>query len=92
MKDQRKYRIEEEMTKLNLPRYKFALKAIPELLDIAFNTFHNYRKLRVGDKADIPYEMVRKLEIIFQLKEGELANFPVECKGLDAMMKEAAGR
>ncbi|MES2457655.1 MAG: hypothetical protein V4594_19010 [Bacteroidota bacterium] len=92
MKDQRKYRIEEEMVKLNLPGYKFALKVIPEILDIAFNTFHNYRKLRIGDKGDIPYEMVRKLEIIFQLKEGELANFSVECKGLQAMMKEAPQR
>jgi hypothetical protein len=90
MKNVRKYKIDEEMNKLNLPQYKAALKIIPEVLDIAFNTFHNYRKLKVGDKADIPYESVRKFEKMFKLKEGELANFPVDCKSLDLMARERA--
>lgn len=76
------------MNALNLPGYKAALKIIPEVLDIAFNTFHNYRKLKIGDKQDIPHELVRKLEILFKLKQGELANFSVECKSLDEFIHE----
>jgi len=70
MKELRKYKIDEMMNKLNLPKYKAALKIIPKTLGIAFNTFHNYRKLKVGDKSDIPYGQVRKLEILFKIKEG----------------------
>ena len=66
------------MKKLNLPDYKAALKIIPEILGVAFNTFHNYRRLCVGDKADIPYEMVNKLEKLFKLKTGHLINFSIE--------------
>jgi cell division FtsZ-interacting protein ZapD len=88
MKKQRKYKIDEEMNKLNLPKYKAALKIIPEELGISFNTFHNYRKINIGDKADIPYELVRKLEKQFKLKEGQLVNFPIESKSLDALIRE----
>lgn len=87
MKKQKKYKIEEEMSKLNLTMYKRALKYIPELLDIAFNTFHNYRKMAIDAKADIPYGMVRKLEIFFGLKEGGLANYKVDCKSLKEMVR-----
>jgi len=90
METQRKYKIDEEMKKLNLVSYKAALKLIPLKLNIAFNTFHNYRRLKAGDKGDIPHEMVRKLECIFGLPTGNLANYSVECKGLDALMAEAA--
>ncbi|TCD03091.1 hypothetical protein [Pedobacter psychroterrae] len=86
MKKQKKYKIEEEMSKLNLTMYKRALKYIPELLDIAFNTFHNYRKMAIDAKADIPYGMVRKLEVFFGLKEGELANYTIDCKSLKEMV------
>lgn len=88
MKKLRKYKIDEEMNKLNLPTYKAALKIIPEELGVAFNTFHNYRKLNIGDKADIPYELVRKFEILFKLKEGQLANFSVDCRSLDVLITE----
>lgn len=92
MKKLRKYKIDEEMNKLNLPKYKAALKIIPEELDVAFNTFHNYRKINIGDKADIPYELVRKLEKLFKLKEGQLANFSVDCKSLDVLITENGPR
>jgi len=68
MKELRKYKIDEMMNKLNLPKYKAALKIIPKTLGIAFNTFHNYRKLKVGDKSDIPYGQVRKLEIRLKIR------------------------
>lgn len=88
MDKQRKYKIEEEMTKLNLVMYKKALKIIPEMLDIAFNTFHNYRKMTIDAEADIPYHMVRKLEIFFGLKPGELANYNITCKSLKQIVRE----
>jgi hypothetical protein len=88
MEKQKKYKIDEEMNKLNLPKYKAALKIIPEELGISFNTFHNYRKINIGDKTDIPYESVRKLEKYFKLKEGQLINTPVEGKSLDILIRE----
>ena len=91
MKQLRKYKIDEIMNNLNLPKYKAALRIIPKTLGIAFNTFHNYRKLKVGDKSDIPYGQVRKLEILFKIKEGSLANFTPECKSLDLLVKEEEG-
>lgn len=88
MKKQKKYKIDEEMNKLNLPQYKAALKIIPEELGISFNTFHNYRKINIGDKTDIPYESVRKLEKYFKLKEGQLINISVEGKSLEILIRE----
>lgn len=88
MKEFRKYKIDEMMNQLNVPKYKAALRIIPKTLGIAFNTFHNYRKLKVGNKSDIPYKHVRKLEILFKVKEGGLANFKTECKSLDTLIRE----
>ncbi|MEJ2883895.1 hypothetical protein [Pedobacter sp. GR22-6] len=88
MKEQKKYKIDEEMQKLNLPEYKAAIRIIPKELGIAFNTFHNYRKLTVRDSRDIPYDNVRKLEKIFGLNEGGLVNYRIECKSLRELMKE----
>lgn len=89
MERQKKYKIDEAMKRYNLPNYKAALRLIPKALDIAFNTFHNYRKLSLDDKADIPYVIVRKLEMIFEMKNGELANFKIECKSLEGLIKDA---
>lgn len=88
MKEQRKYKIDEAIRKLNLPNYKAALRIIPLELGIASNTFHNYRKLKVTDKADIPYEMVRKLEIMFHMKIGKLANSKICCQDLNVLIME----
>ena len=88
MKEQRKYKIDEAIRKLNLPNYKAALRIIPRELGIASNTFHNYRKLKVTDKADIPYEMVRKLEIMFNMKIRELANSKICCEDLSVLIVE----
>jgi hypothetical protein len=88
MKKQKKYKIDEEMNKLNLPNYKTAIRVIPKLLNIAFNTFHNYRKLTLEAKADIPYGIVRKLELLFGMKSGELANFKIECKTLEIIIRD----
>lgn len=76
------------MSKLNLTMYKMALKVIPEMLGIAFNTFHNYRRMKIDAEADIPYEMVRKLEIFFGLKPGGLANYNIVCKSLKQILRD----
>ena len=88
MKEQGKYRIDEAKRKLNLPNYKAALRIIPCELGIASNTFHYYKKLKVTDKADIPYEMLRKLEIMFNMKIGELANSKICCEDLGVLIME----
>ncbi|MNR09061.1 hypothetical protein D3C85_1252500 [compost metagenome] len=92
MEEPRKYKIEEEMNKLNLKNYKAASRVIPRHLKIAFNTFHNYRKLPVDGKADIPYATVRLLEGVFGMKDGELANYPIEMKSLDTLIREESCR
>lgn len=79
------------MNALNMGEYKRALKILPELMGIAFNTFHNYRKLSIDAKADIPYHMVLVLEAAFGLKPGELSNCPVEQKTLQTLIKEGYG-
>ena len=91
MNRQRKYKIDEEMNKLNLTTYKKALKIIPGMLGIAFNTFHNYRRMRIDAEADIPYHMVRKLELFFGLKPGGLANYQIIGKSLKQILKEERG-
>jgi len=88
MEEPRKYKIEEEMNKLNLKSYKAASRLIPKYLNIAFNTFHNYRKLPINGKADIPYATVIMLEGIFGLERGELANYPIAEKSLAQLIAE----
>ena len=90
MEEPRKYKIEEEMNKLNLKSYKAASRLIPKYLNIAFNTFHNYRKLPINGKADIPYATVIMLEGIFGLERGELANYPISEKSLAQLIAEEA--
>ncbi|NRF38480.1 hypothetical protein [Pedobacter foliorum] len=88
MKDQRKYKIDAAIRALNLSDYKAALRIIPRELGIASNTFHNYRKLKVTDKADIPYEMVRKLEVMFKMEMGALTNQETHCEDLRNLIIE----
>ncbi|ETZ19304.1 hypothetical protein [Pedobacter sp. V48] len=88
MKEQREYKIDEARRKLNLSNYKAALTIIPRELGIPSNAFHNYRKLKVTDKVDIPYEMVRKLEIMFNRKIGELANSKICCEAQSVLIME----
>ena len=88
MKEQRKYKIDAAIRALNMPDYKAALRIIPRELGIASNTFHNYRKLKVTDKADIPYEMVRKLEIMFKMEMGGLTNQETHCEDLSILINE----
>jgi len=83
-----KYKINEFLDKLTVKEYKFALKKIPVLLDVSTNTFHNYRRIRLGEAQDIPYEKVKILEILFGVKSGGLENAKVTGKSLLQLIKE----
>jgi hypothetical protein len=81
-----KYKINEYLLNLNVIEYSAARKIIPKELDISLNTFHNYRNLKIGSEADIPYAIVRKLEILFNLKRGGLENSMITAKKLKALI------
>lgn len=69
-----KYKIEEFLENLPVKQNRILINQIPEILGISYNTFRNYCKIPLQSKKDIPYECVRKLEILFGMKHGELTN------------------
>lgn len=83
-----KYKINEFLEKLTVKEYRFALKKIPVILDVSTNTFHNYRRILLGEVQDIPYEKVKILEILFNVKPGGLANQKLTGKSLVQLIKE----
>lgn len=84
----KKYKIDQYLYSLNVSDYKKASKLIPEILGIAYNTFHNYRRIGVGEPKDIPYEKVITLEKLFGFEPGELTNQDVEVKPLKELFKD----
>ena len=83
-----KYKIHEFMENLTVRQYKFLNKLIPKVIDKSINTFNNYRNLQLEDEGDIPYETVRKLEILFGIEAGGLANYRIEGKNFKELMEE----
>lgn len=83
-----KYKINEFLERLTVKEYKFALKKIPVILDVSMNTFHNYRRIRLGEAQDIPYEKVKILEILFDVEPGALDNQKLTGKSLVELIKE----
>lgn len=75
-----KYKINECMDKLTYNQHKLIKRLIPQIINASINTFHNYRKLQLGDDKDIPCETARILEVLFELQVGELANYTIEGK------------
>jgi hypothetical protein len=69
-----KYKIEDFLENLPVKQNKILVNQIPEILGVSYNTFRNYCKIPYKSKKDIPYECVRKLEILFGMKQGELIN------------------
>ncbi|WP_316840039.1 hypothetical protein [Pedobacter gandavensis] len=84
----KKYKIDQYLYSLNVTDYKKASKLIPEILGIAYNTFHNYRRIEVGESKDIPYEKVIRLEKLFGFELGELTNQDVEGKTLKELFND----
>lgn len=72
-----KYKIDEFLENLPVRLNRNLVSEIPKILDISYNTFRNYCKIPLKSKKDIPYSCVRKLEILFDMKNGELCNFRV---------------
>ena len=83
-----KYKINEYLYNLNVMEYSAARKIIPRELDISSNTFHNYRSIKIDSASDIPYEMVRKMEILFNMKRGGLENSVIKIKKLKTLINE----
>ncbi len=69
-----KYKIEDFLENLPVKQNKVLVNQIPEILGVSYNTFRNYCKIPYKSKKDIPYECVRKLEILFGMKHGDLIN------------------
>jgi hypothetical protein len=68
----KKYKIQECIENLRRNEYRIIIKAIPGIIGKGATTFHNYRDILIDDKEDIPFKIVRKLEILFGLESGEL--------------------
>lgn len=68
----KKYRIQECVDNLKRHEYQIVLKAIPRIIGKGMSTFYNYRDILIDDKLDIPYKIVRKLEVLFGLEYGGL--------------------
>jgi len=82
-----KYKINYFLDKLTVKEYKFAMKMIPKMLDISMNTFHNYRRIKIGQPQDIPYEKVKLMEILFDTESGALENVKMDGKSLVQLLK-----
>lgn len=82
-----KYKINAFLDNLTIREYKFAMKTIPLVLDVSMNTFHNYRRIKMGDRQDIPYEKVRQLEILFGIESDTLINVKITGKSLTQLFK-----
>ncbi|WP_246101512.1 hypothetical protein [Pedobacter westerhofensis] len=82
-----KYKINAFLDRLTIKEYKFAMKTIPVVLDVSMNTFHNYRKIKLGDRQDIPYEKVKQLEILFGIQNDTLINQKTTGKSLTQLFK-----
>jgi hypothetical protein len=82
-----KYKINAFLDNLTVKEYKFAMKTIPKVLDVSMNTFHNYRRIKLGDPQDIPYEKVKQLEILFGIESGTLENEKMSGKSLAQLFR-----
>jgi len=83
-----KYKINECMEKLTYNQHKLVKRLMPKIINASINTFHNYRKLQMGDDKDIPCETVRILEKLFGLEVGGLANYEVRAKSCKELFEE----
>lgn len=69
-----KYKINEFLNNLTVRDHKKVLLEIHEILGISRNTFRNYAYIPKNSKKDIPYCIVRKIEILFGMQNGDLIN------------------
>lgn len=82
-----KYKINAYLDSLSHKQYKPAIKEIPRFLGISVNTFHNYRKILINDPQDIPYRVVKQLELLFEMQPGGLKNYELKVLTLDELLR-----
>lgn len=84
----KKYQIDACLQKLSLKDLRDSEQILPKILDISINTLRNYRNITQGDNQDIPYEIVRKFEILLNLRPGELINYNLKGMPLEQAIEE----
>lgn len=74
---EKKYKINDCLDSMPYLQYMKAANELPKMLGISRNTFHNYRKILVNVKKDIPYRIVCMMEIYFNIPFGTLRNYEI---------------
>ena len=75
--DEKKYKIQEMMEKLTVIEHAKLIKLIPKIIGKCINTFNDYSNILLGDKKEIPHNVVVKLEILFGLPPYGLSNITI---------------
>ena len=83
-----KYCINDFLIELPMKDYRKAIKIIPRAINVSFNTFSNYRNIKISDEQDIPHQKVVLMEKIFGLEPGQLENFTLKYKPLKQLLEE----
>ena len=65
------------MEKLTVIEHAKLMKLIPKIIGKCTNTFGDYSNILLGDKKEIPYNIVVKLEILFGLPPNGLCNITI---------------
>ncbi|MBB5438887.1 DNA-binding Xre family transcriptional regulator [Pedobacter sp. AK017] len=74
-----KYKIKEFMDQLPVIEYRKLNTQLHRVIGVSRNTLINYSLIKITSKKDVPYSTIRKLEIIFGVKYGDLTNQNITC-------------
>ncbi|WP_316811407.1 hypothetical protein [Pedobacter heparinus] len=74
-----KYKIKELMDQLPVIEYRKLNTQLHRVIGVSRNTLINYSLIKITSKQDIPYSTIRKLELIFGLRYGDLTNQNITC-------------
>jgi hypothetical protein len=85
--NQKKYKINQFLLSLSVSEYRRAMRIIPKILGISLNTFHNYRNMDLDAKQDMPYAIVVRCELLFEMEPGFLFNGAVKQLPLKSLLK-----
>lgn len=67
------------MDQLPVIEYRKLNTQLHRVIGISRNTLINYSLIKITSKKDIPYTTIRKLEMIFGLRYGDLTNQNITC-------------
>jgi|GEM_PF-893941 len=79
-----KYKINDCLDTMTYMGYMDTMAKICGVLGISKNTFHNYRKLDIDARRDIPYKIVCKIELFFKIPFGTLKNYEINLDPVEA--------